>query len=57
MEVTTSYLELGLRMGRHIDGLVDAYYGPPELAQQVEAEEVRGTRQARPRRSGAPGGD
>ncbi len=41
MEVTASYLELGLRLGRHIDGLVDAYYGPPELAQQVEAEEVQ----------------
>jgi hypothetical protein len=40
MEVATRYIELGLRLGRHIDGLVDAYYGPPELAQQVEAEEV-----------------
>jgi hypothetical protein len=34
------YLLLGLRLGRHVDGLVDAYYGPPELAQQVEAEAV-----------------
>ena len=25
------YLELGLRLGRHLDGLVDAYYGPAEL--------------------------
>jgi hypothetical protein len=33
------YLELGLRLGRHVDGLVDAYYGPPELQQQVDAEE------------------
>ena len=41
MDVTTSYIELGLRLGRHIDGLVDAYYGPPELAQQVEAEELQ----------------
>ena len=40
MEVAARYIELGLRLGRHIDGLVDAYYGPPELAQQVEAEEV-----------------
>ena len=23
------YLELGLRLGKHVDGLVDAYYGPP----------------------------
>jgi hypothetical protein len=33
------YLLLGLRLGRHIDGFVDAYYGPPELAAQVEREE------------------
>ena len=32
------YLVLGLRLGRHVDGLVDAYYGPPELKQQVDAE-------------------
>ncbi len=41
MEVAAAYIELGLRLGRHIDGLVDAYYGPPELAQQVEAEELQ----------------
>jgi hypothetical protein len=34
------YLELGLRLGRHVDGLVDAYYGPPELKEQVDAEEL-----------------
>ena len=33
------YLELGLRLGKHVDGLVDAYYGPPELKEQVDAEE------------------
>ena len=27
-----SYLELGLGLGRHIDGLVDSYYGPPDPA-------------------------
>jgi len=32
------YLELGLRLGRHIDGYVDAYYGPPEIADRVAAE-------------------
>ena len=32
------YLTLGLRLGRHVDGLVDAYYGPPELADAVTAE-------------------
>ena len=34
------YLRLGLRLGRHIDGMVDAYYGPPALAHAVEAEPV-----------------
>jgi hypothetical protein len=41
VDIVTSYIELGLRLGRHIDGLVDAYYGPPELAQRVEAEELQ----------------
>ena len=38
-----NYILLGLRLGRHVDGLVDAYYGPPELKEQVDAEPVRGT--------------
>jgi hypothetical protein len=40
VDVTTAYIELGLRLGRHIDGLVDSYYGPPELAERVQAEDV-----------------
>jgi hypothetical protein len=32
------YLALGLRLGRLLDGLVDAYYGPPELARRIAAE-------------------
>jgi hypothetical protein len=32
------YLELGLRLGRHVDGLVDSYCGPAELKEQVDAE-------------------
>jgi hypothetical protein len=40
VDVTTSYIELGLRLGRHVDGLVDAYYGPPDIAARVQAEEV-----------------
>jgi hypothetical protein len=32
------YLRLGLQLGRHVDGIVDAYYGAPELAAAVEAE-------------------
>jgi hypothetical protein len=35
------YLELCLRLGRHVDGLVDAYYGPAEISERVEAEELR----------------
>jgi hypothetical protein len=34
------YLVLGLRLGRYLDGLVDAYYGPVELAQRVDDEPV-----------------
>ena len=34
------YLTLGLRLGRHIDGLVDAYYGPRQHADRVQAEPV-----------------
>lgn len=34
------YLELGLRLGKHVDGLVDAYYGPPKLKERVDAEEL-----------------
>jgi hypothetical protein len=32
------YLVLGLRLGKHVDGLVDSYYGPAELQEQVDAE-------------------
>jgi hypothetical protein len=35
------YLTLGLRLGRHVDGLVDAYYGPPEPATAADAEPLR----------------
>ncbi len=38
--VVGRYLELGLRLGRHVDGLVDAYYGPPALAERVAAEPI-----------------
>ena len=37
--VTERYLLLGLRLGRHVDGIVDAYYGPPELAEAVASAE------------------
>jgi hypothetical protein len=34
------YLLLGLRLGRHVEGLVDSYYGPPALKEQVDAGEL-----------------
>jgi hypothetical protein len=37
--VVERYLLLGLRLGRHVEGIVDAYYGPPELAEAVQAEQ------------------
>jgi hypothetical protein len=33
--IVERYLTLGLALGRHIDGMVDAYFGPPELAARV----------------------
>ena len=33
------YVQLGLRLGKHLDGLIDAYFGPPELKDAVDAEE------------------
>jgi hypothetical protein len=40
LDVVESYIRLGLRLGRHVDGLVDAYYGPEELSGEVESEPV-----------------
>jgi hypothetical protein len=37
MSHAEDYILLGLRLGRHVDGLVDAYYGPPELKEQADA--------------------
>jgi hypothetical protein len=39
LSAAEDYLLLGLRLGRHVDGLVDSYCGPPELKQQADAEE------------------
>ena len=36
--VVERYVRLGLQVGRHLDGIVDAYFGPPELSAAVEAE-------------------
>jgi hypothetical protein len=40
-DVVADYLELGLALGRHVDGMVDAYYGPPDLAARIAAEAPR----------------
>ncbi|MGI8759498.1 MAG: DUF885 domain-containing protein [Acidimicrobiales bacterium] len=37
-DLVTRYLELGLALGRHVEGLVDAYTGPPALAAAARAE-------------------
>ena len=34
------YILLGLRLGRHVEGFVDAYYGPAELNEEVDAEDL-----------------
>jgi hypothetical protein len=39
--IVDRYLELGLRLGRHVDGLVDAYYGPAALAERAGAEPLQ----------------
>jgi hypothetical protein len=38
LSVVERYLRLGLQLGRHVEGVVDAYFGPPELAAAVDAE-------------------
>jgi hypothetical protein len=32
------YLRLGLQLERHSEGIIDAYFGPPELAAAIDAE-------------------
>jgi hypothetical protein len=44
MDAAHRYLLLGLRLGRHVDGLVDAYFGPPELSARVDAEPLAAPR-------------
>ncbi len=40
MDLPERYVRLCLRVGRHIDGFVDAYVGPPEWERAVAAEEL-----------------
>lgn len=37
MRLDERYVELGLGLGRHVDGYVDAYIGPAELKQRVDS--------------------
>jgi hypothetical protein len=41
------YLLLGIRLGRVQDGLVDCFFGPPELEALVDAEELHGADELR----------
>jgi hypothetical protein len=41
VSVERDYIRLGLRLGRRVDGLVDSYYGPEELKEEVESEPLR----------------
>ena len=38
MNAAEDYLLLGLRLGKHVEGLVDAYYGPQDLKDVVDEE-------------------
>jgi hypothetical protein len=38
LSAAEDYLLLGLRLGKHVDGLVDSYYGPQDLKDAVDDE-------------------
>lgn len=38
---TRRYVELGLRLGKHDDDLIDSYYGPEDWLRRIDAEEPR----------------
>lgn len=38
MSAAQAYVELCLRLGRHVDGLVDAYYGDPAVQERIDSE-------------------
>lgn len=38
MSAAEDYLLLGLRLGKHVHGLVDAYYGPEDLKEVIDEE-------------------
>ncbi len=40
-EISHLYLELALGLDRHVEGFVDAYFGPPEIKDAIDAESPR----------------
>ncbi len=40
-DLVTRYLTLGLDLSRHLDGMLDAYYGPADLQADIDAGEPR----------------
>lgn len=43
--IVRDYLLLGLRLGRHVDGFVDCWFGDPGLSRQVAAEPLTDPRE------------
>ena len=41
MSVAEGYVELSLRLDRHVDGLVDSYYGDPAVQERIDREPLR----------------
>lgn len=39
--VAQRYIKLGLRLDKHVEGTVDAYFGPPELAEEIRKEDPK----------------
>ena len=40
-DIVRRYLELALSLERHVEGFVDAYFGPPEIKAAVDAAPPR----------------
>jgi hypothetical protein len=41
MNLGEEYVSLGLRLDKHISGIVDAYFGPSDLKKSIENEDVK----------------
>ncbi|WXG43583.1 MAG: hypothetical protein WED04_06010 [Promethearchaeati archaeon SRVP18_Atabeyarchaeia-1] len=40
-DFSSKFVVVSLRLGRHVDGLVDSYFGPQELAELVDKEHLK----------------